>query len=37
MNNQCGEWWFFVTDPACADEILDAVLLHFETLLGASA
>jgi hypothetical protein len=37
MNNQNGEWWFFVTDPACAAEILDAVLVHFEALLGISA
>jgi hypothetical protein len=36
MNNQCGEWWFFVTDPACPEEILDEVLRHYERLLGSS-
>jgi hypothetical protein len=34
VNNQQGEWWFFVADPACPDEILHAVAAHFETLLG---
>jgi hypothetical protein len=33
MNNQNGEWWFFVVDPACPDDILRAVLGHFATLL----
>lgn len=37
MNNQNGEWWFFVQDPACGEEILDGVLVHFEALLGAGA
>jgi hypothetical protein len=36
MNNQCGEWWFFVGDPSCAEEILEAVVGHFEGLLGRS-
>lgn len=33
INNQAGEWWFFVQDPACPDEILDEVLRHYEALL----
>lgn len=28
INNQYGEYWFFVNDPACPDEILDEVLWH---------
>jgi hypothetical protein len=35
LNNQAGEWWFFVEDPACPDDILGQVLEHFELLLGA--
>jgi len=35
INNQHGEWWFFVADPACPDEILERVLDHFEGLLDA--
>jgi hypothetical protein len=34
MNNQSGDWWFFVADPACPDEVLRAVLAHFATILG---
>jgi len=34
VNNQFGEWWFFVQDPACSDAILHAVIEHFEGLLG---
>jgi hypothetical protein len=37
MNNQQGEWWFFVEDPACPDETLEAVLDHFESLLAPVA
>jgi hypothetical protein len=38
INNQNGEWWFFVDDPTCADEVLLAVLDHFEaTLMPAVA
>jgi hypothetical protein len=34
LNNQHGEWWFFVSDPACPDTLLEHVLDHFEALLG---
>ncbi len=34
MNNQNGEWWFFVADPACPESALAAVLDHFEVLLA---
>lgn len=27
-NTQLGEWWFFVDDPTCPDEILRGVLAH---------
>jgi len=33
INNQLGEFWFFVDDPACPDEILIEVGEHFEGLL----
>jgi hypothetical protein len=33
INNQSGEWWFFVADPACPDAVLHAVIDHFATLL----
>ena len=33
-NDQYGEYWFFVDDPNCPDDILVAVLAHCETLLG---
>ena len=32
VNNQCGEFWFFVTNPNCPDEILVAVVNHFEAM-----
>ena len=28
VNTQMGEYWFFVDDPSCPDEILERVLLH---------
>jgi len=34
INNQFGEYWFFVVDPQCSDEILQAVLVHCESVLG---
>src|SRR5262245_66356926 len=34
INNQHGQWWFFVKDPACPDATLLAVLDHFEPLLN---
>lgn len=33
INNQHGQWWFFVDDVACPDELLYAVLDHFEDRL----
>lgn len=33
VNNPFGEFWFFVSDPRCADEILAAVVSHCRTLL----
>jgi hypothetical protein len=33
LNNQHGEWWFFVDDPSCPDPVLHEVLDHFERLL----
>lgn len=29
INDQFGEYWFLVDDPACPDEILMRVLRHF--------
>jgi hypothetical protein len=34
INDQFGEYWLFVNDPACPDNILIDVIGHFETLLG---
>jgi hypothetical protein len=34
INNQHGEWWFFVDDPSCPDALLGAVLGHFERALS---
>ena len=33
INNQSGEFWFFVEDPACPAEVLEAVLNHCKLLL----
>ncbi|MEW4564344.1 hypothetical protein AB1K70_17530 [Bremerella sp. JC770] len=33
-NTQFGEWWFFVDDPLCPDEILLAVLSYCAKKLG---
>lgn len=33
INNQMGEYWFFVDDPACPDEILMKVVEHFQKFL----
>jgi hypothetical protein len=35
VNNQSGDFWFFVRDPACPDDILAAVVEHCESLLPA--
>jgi hypothetical protein len=34
INNQFGDYWFFVSDPNCPDELLTAVLSHSSLLLG---
>jgi hypothetical protein len=33
VNNQHGEFWFFVRDPVCPDDILTAVVEHCEPFL----
>lgn len=34
VNDQYGDYWFFVADPKCPDDILNAVLAHCMLLLG---
>jgi hypothetical protein len=34
INDQHGEWWFFVSDPSCPDEVLESVVAHFEPILS---
>ena len=34
VNDQNGDYWFFVEDPACPDDILLSVLSHCERLLA---
>ena len=36
VNDQYGDYWFFVDDPACPDHVLVDVLDHCEMLLGPS-
>lgn len=33
VNNQFGDYWLFVEDPACPVEVLEAVLSHCKLLL----
>lgn len=35
VNDQFGDYWFFVDNPECPDKILEAVLSHCEVLLGS--
>jgi hypothetical protein len=35
INDQAGEYLFFVTDPACSDGVLRAVVDHWAGLLAA--
>ena len=35
LNNQFGDWWFFVQDPACPDDVLHEVLDWCEPFLGS--
>lgn len=32
INDQFGEYWFFVADPSCPDAVLDSVAQHFARL-----
>jgi len=34
INNQFGEYWFFVDDPACPDAVLAEVTTHFSKILS---
>jgi len=34
INNQCGDYWLFVIDPACPDPVLQQVVEHCESLLS---
>ena len=36
INDQFGEYWFFVNDPKCPEEILRKLLGHFSVLLNPS-
>ncbi len=36
VNGQYGDWWFFVQDPACPDDILLAVVNHCVTIFPAT-
>ena len=36
INDQFGDYWFFVNDPACPDDVLNDVLSHFAELLDRS-
>ena len=33
VNDQMGNYWFFVKDPKCPDDILSAVLSHCSSVL----
>ena len=33
INNQMGDYWFFVENPDCPDEILIEVVQHFEKFI----
>lgn len=37
VNNQMGDFWFFVQDSNCPDEILTVVVEHCETLLDGQS
>jgi hypothetical protein len=34
LNDQFGDYWFFVDDPTCPDGILETILAHCKLLLG---
>lgn len=35
VNDQYGDYWFFVKDPTCPDAVLVAVLTHSALILGS--
>jgi hypothetical protein len=35
VNDQFGDYWFFVDGPHCPDEVLESVLSHCKLLLGS--
>ena len=37
VNDQFGDYWFFVKEVDCPDEILEAVRSHCQSLLGTGA
>lgn len=37
INNQYGEYWFFVRNPSCPEQLLLKVALHFSQLLGSNS
>jgi hypothetical protein len=34
VNDQFGDYWFFVDNPKCPDNILEAILSHSKRLIG---
>ena len=34
VNDQFGDYWFFVDEPSCPDDILKSILSHSKLLLG---
>ncbi|WAS04042.1 hypothetical protein LQF76_08330 [Gloeomargaritales cyanobacterium VI4D9] len=34
VNDQFGDYWFFVDDPNCPDDVLQSILSHCKLLLG---
>lgn len=37
INDQFGDYWFFVKDPECAESILNIVVSHFEKVLNVNS
>jgi hypothetical protein len=33
VNDQIGDYWFFVDEPACPDEVLNEIVTHCQVLL----
>jgi hypothetical protein len=36
VNDQYGEYWFFVDNPQCPDETLETILSHCQLLTGST-